>query len=184
MPGIHRGRPGAEAIAPSKGDPAIDLGDGIWMSKGLSNSYAMDTGSGRIVVNTGMGFEGPLHRRAFEQVVPAPTAAIVLTQGHYDHVGGVDHLRDAGTEIVAQANWGIWRADNERLETFRSRNAAFAWMDAILAAITHSESIAPGETSQSRPEPTIEVDDRLRLKFGNRRMELVSTPGVRPPTLW
>jgi alkyl sulfatase BDS1-like metallo-beta-lactamase superfamily hydrolase len=177
MPGIHRGRPGAEAIAPSKGDPAIDLGDGIWMSKGLSNSYAMDTGSGRIVVNTGMGFEGPLHRRAFEQVVPAPTAAIVLTQGHYDHVGGVDHLRDAGTEIVAQANWGIWRADNERLETFRSRNAAFAWMDAILAAITHSESIAPGETSQSRPEPTIEVDDRLRLKFGNRRMELVSTPG-------
>jgi glyoxylase-like metal-dependent hydrolase (beta-lactamase superfamily II) len=177
MPGIHRERPGADAIAPCNGEPASDLGEGIWMSKGLSNSYVLDAGSGRIVVNTGMGFEGPLHRRAFEHAVPGSTMAIVLTQGHYDHVGGVDCLRDEDTEIVAQANWGIWRADNERLETFRSRNAAFAWIDAILAAVTYSESVAPGETSQSRPEPTVEVDDRLRLKFGNRRIELVSTPG-------
>ncbi len=177
MPAIHRLRPGADAIAPCNGEPAMDLGRGIWMSKGLSNSYALDTGSGRIVVNTGMGFEGPLHRRAFEHVVPGPTTAIVLTQGHYDHVGGADCLRDEKTEIIAQANWRIWRADNERLETFRSRNAAFAWIDAILAAVTYSESVAPGETSQSRPEPTVTVEDRLRMTFGNRDIELISAPG-------
>ena len=128
MPGIHRKRPGADAIAASRGEPAVDLGDGIWMSPGLSNSYLLRTDDGRIIVNTGMGFEGPLHRRAFDAVDDAPTRAIILTQGHFDHVGGVDCLRDEGTDVVAQADFARWRDDNERLETFRSRNAAFAWM--------------------------------------------------------
>ena len=39
MAGIHRERPGADAITPCTGEPAVDLGDGIWMSPGLSNSY-------------------------------------------------------------------------------------------------------------------------------------------------
>ena len=52
MTGIHRERPGADAISPSTGEPATDLGDGIWLSPGLSNSYLLQTDDGRIVVNT------------------------------------------------------------------------------------------------------------------------------------
>src|SRR5947209_636986 len=130
MSGIHRERPGADSIAPSTGGPAIGLGDGIWMSPGLSNSYVIATDDGRVVVNTGMGFEGPLHRRAFDGLASGPLRAIVLTQGHYDHVGGVDALREPGTDVITQAGWRTWRDDNERLEAFRSRNAAFAWIDA------------------------------------------------------
>ena len=55
MAGIHRERPGAEAIAPSTGEPAVDLGDGIWLSPGLSNSYSVS----RFVTdtrNSGLGF--------------------------------------------------------------------------------------------------------------------------------
>src|SRR5688572_12513751 len=125
MAGIHRERPGAEAMAAADGSPAVDLGDGIWMSSGFSNSYLLTTDDGRVVVNCGMGFEGPLHRRAFDAVDRSPTRAIVLTQGHYDHVGGVDGFRGDGTEVVAQANFEVWRTDNERLEQFRARNAAF-----------------------------------------------------------
>jgi alkyl sulfatase BDS1-like metallo-beta-lactamase superfamily hydrolase len=175
--GIHRERPGADAIAPSTGEPAVDLGDGIWLSPGLSNSYLLQTDDGRIVVNTGMGFEGPLHRRAYDAVDTAPTRTIVFTQGHYDHVGGTDSLRDAGTELVAQANFSSWRADNERLEAFRSRNAAFAWIRAILAAMEHTESLGTGATAQARPEPTVTFDDRLELSVGGRQLVLLSTPG-------
>jgi len=177
MPGIHRERPGADAIAAATGAPAVDLGDGIFMSPGLSNSYLLQTDDGRIIVNTGMGFEGPLHRQAFDAVDPSPTRAVVLTQGHYDHVGGVDSVRDEGSEVIAQANFETWRADNERLESFRVRNAAFAWMHAILAATAHARKLGADATAQARPEPTITFEDRLEMTIGGRDFVLLSTPG-------
>jgi alkyl sulfatase BDS1-like metallo-beta-lactamase superfamily hydrolase len=175
--GIHRRRPGADRIAACRGEPAIDLGDGIWMSPGLSNSYLLATDDGRVILNTGMGFEGPLHERAYAGVADGPVRAIILTQGHYDHVGGVDVLREDDTEVVAQADFAVWRADNERLEAFRARNAAFAWMDAIVAAMEYASSSGVGAAAQARPEPTTTFDDRLDLTIGGRRLELRSVPG-------
>jgi alkyl sulfatase BDS1-like metallo-beta-lactamase superfamily hydrolase len=177
MPGIHHRRPGADAIGATRGEPAIDLGDGIWMSPGLSNTYLLQTDDGRIIVNSGMGFEGPLHRRVFDAVDTAPTRAILLTQGHFDHVGGVDCLRDEGTDVIAQADFARWRNDNERLESFRSRNAAFAWMEAIVAAINYAESLGAGGGAQARPEPTVTFERRLDLTIGDRDLVMLSTPG-------
>ncbi len=177
MAGIHRERPGADAIAATRGDPAVDVGDGIWMSPGLSNTYVIPTAEGRIVVNTGMGFEGPLHRLAFDAVDDSPVHSIILTQGHFDHVGGVDCFLEVGTEVIAQANSATWRADNERLEAFRSRNAAFAWIEAILAAMAYADSLGVGATAQSRPEPTATFDDRMEVSIGGRELVLLSVPG-------
>jgi alkyl sulfatase BDS1-like metallo-beta-lactamase superfamily hydrolase len=175
--GIHRERPGADAITACRGEPAVDLGEGIHLSPGLSNSYLLSTDDGRVVVNAGMGFEGPLHRRIFDAVDDSPIHSIILTQGHYDHVGGVDCFLEDGTEVVAQSDFALWRADNERLEAFRSRNAAFAWMDAILAAMEYARTLGVGATAQSSPEPTTTFSDRLELSIGGRRLVLLSVPG-------
>ena len=177
MPGIHRERPGADAIAACRGEPAVDLGDGIHVSPGLSNTYLLSTDDGRVVVNTGMGFEGPLHRRVFDAVDDSPIHSVILTQGHYDHVGGVDCFLEKGTEVIVQSNFAVWRADNERLEAFRSRNAAFAWMDAILAAMAYAHSLGVGATAQASPEPTTTFSDRLELSIGGRDLVLLSVPG-------
>lgn len=177
MTAIHRERPGADAIAPARGDPAVDVGDRIWLSPGLSNAYLLGTDDGRVLVNAGMGFEGPLHRRAFDAADPSPTRALVFTQGHFDHVGGADCLRDEDTEVIAQASFATWRDDNERLEQFRARNAAFAWIDAILAAMDYATSLGVGAVAQARPEPTTTFEDRLEVSVGGRRLELLSTPG-------
>ncbi len=177
MTGIHRERPGADAITPSTGSPAISVDGGIWLSPGLSNSYLLETDDGPIIVNTGMGFEGPLHRRAYQVAGTSPARAIIFTQGHYDHVGGTESLADEDTELIAQANFLSWQADNERLSTFRSRNAAFAWIRAIVAAMQHAESLGEGATAQSEPVPTTTFDDRLELSIGGRHLELISVPG-------
>ena len=164
MGGIHRERPGADAMSGATGEPAVGIGERVWMSPGWSNSYLVGTDDGRVVINTGMGFEGPLHVRSYAAVDESSTRAIVLTQGHYDHVGGVDTFRATGPEggpdpdVVAQANFTIWRDDNERLESFRSRNSAFAFMDAILSAMEHARTLGVGAVAQSRPEPTVVVD--------------------------
>ena len=123
---IYRSRPGADALAPATAPHATEVAPGIWESPGLSNSYLLTTGDGRVVVNTGMGFESPVHRANFDAVDNSPTRYIILTQGHYDHVGGLDVMRDPQTQVVAQANWRLWRDDNERLAVFRARTSAFA----------------------------------------------------------
>lgn len=176
MAGIHRTRPGADAMAGATGEP-IDLGDGIVASHGWSNSYCIRTDDGRVVLNTGMGFEGPLHRRAYDAADDSPVHSVILTQGHYDHVGGIDVVRDADSEVIAQANFTTWRDDNERLEAFRSRNSAFAFIDAILAAMEHARALGVGAVPQGRPEPTRTIEDRAGLSIGGRRLELIATPG-------
>ena len=172
---LHRTRPGGSAIRAARAEPAVGLGDGIWMHEGLSNSYLLEADGARVIVNTGMGFEGPVHREAFDAVDASPTSHVILTQGHYDHVGGVDSFLEPGTEVVAQRNFWIWRDDNERLEAFRSRNAAFAWIDAIMAAFEHARD--RGGAGQSRPEPTITFDAQVDLTIGGRDLALYAVPG-------
>jgi len=82
--GIHRDRPGATALAAATGEPATSLGNDIWMSPGVSNAYAVGTDEGRVIINAGLALEGPFHRQASPRS-PAPTKAVVISQGHPDH---------------------------------------------------------------------------------------------------
>lgn len=174
----YRTRPGAEAIAGANAPAAQEMCPGVWLSPGLSNSYLLTTGEGRIVVNTGMGFEAPVHRANYDAVDMSPIRYVILTQGHYDHVGGVDVLTDPDTDIVAQANWVTWRRDNELLAAFRTQNSSFAFADTVAAAIADVSARFSGAVpAQTSPVPTIVVDEKLELTLGGRRLELYATPG-------
>jgi alkyl sulfatase BDS1-like metallo-beta-lactamase superfamily hydrolase len=174
---IWRSRPGAEAMAPASATQAELLAPGIWCSPGLTNAYLLTTGEGRVVINTGMGFEAAVHRANFDAVDSGPVRYIVITQGHYDHVGGIDTLRDPLTKVVAQANWRTWRDDNERLMTYRAARSAFAFQarlaDGVAAIRRRFGSLPP----QSTLTADIEVGESLTLQVGQRRIELIATPG-------
>lgn len=174
---LHRDRPGAEAIRAAAPGTPEQVADRIWLSPGLSNSYLIGTDDGCVVVNAGMGFEGPVHAENYAPLAAGPVRYLVLTQGHVDHVGGVDALRERDTQVVAQANWATWRDDNELLMPFRTRNASFAWTDAITAALEFAASRPEGFPGQSSPVPDVVVEDRLELLVGGRRLVLVATPG-------
>ena len=135
---IYRSRPGADALAPASAEAAEQIADGLWCSPGLSNSYLLTTDEGRVIVNTGMGFEGPVHRANFDAVDSSPVRYIIFTQGHVDHVGGLDSVRDPDTTVVAQANWTLWRDDNERLIPYRASRSAFAFKNTLATGMRPS----------------------------------------------
>lgn len=165
-------RPGADAMAPASAEHAEEIAAGVWCSPGLTNTYLLTTSDGRVIVNTGMGFEAPVHRANFDAVDDSPIRYIVITQGHYDHVGGIDTLRDDGTEVIAQANWRSWRDDNERLMPYRVARSAFAFSGRLadgIAAIGRRFGELP---AQSTLNADIDVDERLTLTVGGRRIDL------------
>jgi alkyl sulfatase BDS1-like metallo-beta-lactamase superfamily hydrolase len=175
---LYRTRPSAFDIRPASQAAAQPVAEGIWLSEGLSNSYLVVTAAGRVVVNTGMGFEAPVHRRNYDAVDRGPIRYVILTQGHVDHVGGVDLFREPGTEVVAQAGSAAQRADDARIARFRARRSAFAWSEAIARANRYiRENLGGSVPAQSRPEPTLLVEDRTAFELGGLRFELLATPG-------
>jgi alkyl sulfatase BDS1-like metallo-beta-lactamase superfamily hydrolase len=176
---VYRGRPGADALRPASAEKAEQIAPGIWCSPGLSNAYLLTTGAGRVIVNTGMGFEGPVHRANFDAVDPSPVRYIIFTQGHVDHVGGLDTVRDPDTTVVAQANWRAWRDDNERLLPYRASRSAFAFSETLTTGIQaiHRRLGTTRLPGQSVPTVDLDFEDALTLDIGGRRLELIAVPG-------
>ena len=96
---VWRSRPG-EMVPASEGTQRIN--DFIHLSEGLSNSFLITTDEGNVVVNTGMFFEAPQHKANYAAISDAPLRYIVFTQGHVDHVGGTDCLREPGTKVACR----------------------------------------------------------------------------------
>ena len=167
---LYRSRPGGFDIRPAAGGDAVAVADGVWLSEGLSNSYCVVTPAGRVVVNTGMGFEGPVHRRRYDAVDGGPIRYVLLTQGHVDHVGGIEAFREAGTQIVAQARNRACQDDDARIHRFRVAHSAPFLPDAVGRAERNLHV-------QARPEPTLTVDDRHDFELGGVRFALHATPG-------
>jgi alkyl sulfatase BDS1-like metallo-beta-lactamase superfamily hydrolase len=175
---LFRSRPDGFAIRPAAQPEARRVHDCVYLSQGLSNAFLVLTAEGRVVVNTGMGFEAPVHKRNFDAVDASPLRYILLTQGHVDHVGGVDLFREAGTEVVAQANNAAQQAEDTRLQRFRASRSAFAFGDVIARSLRHlRENVGGPVPPQSRPVPTITFEDRFAFELGGLRFELLATPG-------
>ena len=167
-------RPDFFAVRPAGATSAQKLTDRIWLSPGMSNAYMVLTSAGRVIVNTGMGFEAPVHKRVFDAVCPGPTPWIALTQGHVDHVGGVALFREPGTRLIAQRRLPECQRDDERIKTVRQAQASVWFREVFAAAGTGS---APPAFTQDVPRADVEFDDAHVFEVGDTRFELYSTPG-------
>ncbi len=176
---LIRNRPPASEIRPASSAAAQPVADGIWLSAGLSNSYLIVTDAGRIVVNTGMGFESGHHRRLYDAVDQGPVRYILVTQGHVDHVGGVDTFREADTHLVAQANNPFCQADDARIHRFRVKRSQPYWSDAIAKADAFIKAQPPDSLVPAQSTPTADVlfEDHFEIDLGSTRVECISTPG-------
>ena len=149
---------------------ATRVTDFIWLSEGMSNSYLVVTSAGRVVINTGLGFEALVHKGNFDAVDRGPIRYILLTQAHVDHVGGVEVFRQPGTEIVAQDNNRICQDDDARIHPFRAAHSAPFFPRTVGKAEKNRHV-------QARPRPTLTFTDHHEFDLGGMRFELIATPG-------
>jgi alkyl sulfatase BDS1-like metallo-beta-lactamase superfamily hydrolase len=173
---LWRSRPDAFAIRPATEIRRSQVKDFIWLSESNSNVYLVTTSEGRVVINTGMGFEAPVHKAWFDSIDASPLRYILLTQGHVDHVGGVDVFREPGTKVVAQANNPSHQAYDARLAPFRARRSMFAFADSIRAASKVAGGAAP--PPQARPTPDVLFEGRYTFTLGGLRFELIGVAGA------
>ena len=170
-------RPDAFSILPAEsGQKAVAINPFIYQSYGNSNSYMLLTETSRVIINTGMGYESKIHKQAFDAISTAPTSHIILTQGHVDHVGGVAHFREPGTQLIAQRSNSICQQDDARITGIRSSRSFIFFAEAINRAITAIGSMSD-VPSQDIPTPDVVFDDSLKLEIGGLELELYSVAG-------
>jgi glyoxylase-like metal-dependent hydrolase (beta-lactamase superfamily II) len=98
-------RDGARFAPPRFSEPA----KGVHLVQGFdfSDFAFVETGAGIVAIDTGSNNR---HAQAglaeLRKVTTAPVTHVILTHAHWDHVGGLEGIRDTGTEVIAQANFG------------------------------------------------------------------------------
>jgi alkyl sulfatase BDS1-like metallo-beta-lactamase superfamily hydrolase len=146
---------------------AVPLGQGIFMSRDISNAYRVVTSGGDVIINTGIVFNGDENFRRLSAVSNNPVMKIIFTQSHDDHIGGWRWFNTPGTETISQANFahvrGYWRALGEAM----ARRSRRLWSGDQKRNMTE------------RPEPTITTtfQDSHTFELGGRRFDLYAVPG-------
>ena len=149
---------------------AVDLGDGVFMSRNIANSYLVTSDDGDLLINTGTEFEAAEIKARFARVSKGPLRTITFTQGHPDHVSGWNLFHQPGVETIAQANHPDVREYWRHLHPFYVRRIMKLW-----GAFMDVEAAA----AALPPEPVLTGSfiDSHAFELGGRAVELYSTPG-------
>jgi len=159
------------------------INDFIVMSEGCSNSYLIETPEGHILINTGMGYEAPVHFKNYEDLSSASNAIkfVITTQGHVDHVGGVQFFRNKnpGVQYIAQAGNEEHQTYDERLREFRARRSAFRFLDAFAEDFAYYAAEGYSDINpQDRPSPDLVFQDRYEFTLGGLDVVLIGVKGA------
>ena len=150
---------------------AVPVTDTIFMAKDISNAYLLTTADGDVLVNAGFMDSAERNKAVFAPVRSGPLRAIILTQGHADHYGGVPLLREAGTQVIAECRFTDTCTHFKRLMPYFGRRTGKLWAGTIKRKGTPVPDITPD----------VVVDGHHAFEVGGRRFELISTPGGEAP---
>ncbi|WP_019926599.1 alkyl sulfatase dimerization domain-containing protein [Nocardia sp. BMG111209] len=152
------------------GQDAVDVGDGIFLSRGIANCYLVTTPDGDVMINTGTDFEAGEIKARFGRVSTGPLRMITFTQGHPDHVGGWSSFTGPDVRTIAQAGHGDVREYWRHLHPFYVRRIMRLW-GAFMDVGSAAETLPP------EPVLTDSFIDSHAVEIGGRRVEFYATPG-------
>ena len=142
--------------------------DFVFMVQDVSNAYLVTTSDGDVMVNTGFLATATRNRAMLAPHRTGALRAIVLTQSHPDHYGGLDAFREAATQLMVQANFAANVADWAALQPFYGPRTMKLW----------GSTIGAGGPPPKWPEivPDVVVDRTHAFEIGGRHFELIWTP--------
>lgn len=147
---------------------ATALTDFVFMAQDLSNAHLVTTSDGDVMVNTGFLATAEHNRAMLAPHRTGPLRAIILTQSHPDHFGGLDAFREDDTQVMVHANFAANIADWAALQPFYGPRTMKLW----------GSIIGAGGPPPRWPEvvPDVVVDRSHAFDVGDRRFELIWTP--------
>lgn len=177
------------------GAPRVEqIAEGIWaaISFDLATTVLIRTSEGNVIVDTGMSPERAREMRAaLEKVTPpAPTAAIIYTHSHIDHIGGATAWADENTKIWSTAQlpvhllkqYGFYR----EIETLRGGRqfGRHVGNDAMPCSGLGARVDIDAALENGVLLPTNTFSDRQTLIIGGVTMELREAAGETHDTLF
>lgn len=151
------------------------------MSEAYSNVYSIETDEGLVQVNAGMGMEAPVIEANLREFCDKPVRTLILTQGHVDHVGGVQYFRDRnpGLRVIAGAGNAEHQSYDARLAAFRAARSAFAFSQKFADAFAYyAEQGLKDFPPQDAPTPDALVEDKMAFELGGVEFEIIAVPGA------
>jgi alkyl sulfatase BDS1-like metallo-beta-lactamase superfamily hydrolase len=146
-----------------------EIAPGIFMSEDVSNSYAIRTSDGAVVINTGTVVAGPKHFERYRKAAAGTVRYVILTQHHSDHRGGLQAFLGDGPKLITDWRFPEGYKYNTDLQPFYLPKWERIW------------KIVLGDKLPTSPyfpvEPDILVEWNYGFDLGGRRFELFSVPG-------
>ena len=155
-------------LAGERQKEATRITDFVWMVESQSNAYLVTTDDGDVLVNAGFLGTGERTKTLLGPHRTGPLRAIILTQSHPDHFGGVPQLLEAGTQVVVHSNFAANKADAQALQAFYGPRTFKLW-----GSIIKFDGPLP---PQPEIAPDVIVDRDYGFEWGGRRFEVIWTP--------
>ncbi len=166
------------AIVAQQGqDQAVRVADSVYAVFGGSNAYLVKTSQGNVLIDTCNPIDAPECRKILQAVSKAPVRYIILTHAHWDHTGGVELWKEAGTHVVAQRNQIEFLNYQKRLNNF------YAFRDKTQFGHDYPVDAQWAGDFGAKQLADIVFDDKYEFTLGGITFRLFATPGETPDHL-
>ena len=168
---------------------AISVAGGrIFQATGFGNTFMVTTKAGDVIIDTSLPGNAQRHHALLRAEDKGPIKSIILTHGHGDHTGGVQAWKEAGTQVIEQANSVEFRNYQTRLAGFFAvRNGAqYQASPGALAGAAGGGALRAGLNPGNYAAPKLAdvlFDKEYRFKLGDLTFVCLSMPGETPDML-